>query len=134
VPVYKWLLKLATNKQFRRWLIALGPVATKSFKQFVIRMRHRESAIRQAEEVKGEFSVATIDGERYVIVWRDGRPFSSFPPVQGDLEEKLQFFDRSRLQRPEDLTRRKVERRVQDLRNKRQRNKSAASQNTDLSL
>ena len=133
MPIYKWLVKLATNKQFRRWLIALGPVATKAFKNFVTQARHRESAIRQADEIKGEFSVATIDGERHVIVWREGKPFSSFPPVEGDLEEKLQFFDRSRLQRPEDLARRKAERRVQDLRNRRQRNKSA-SQNTDLSL
>lgn len=134
MPLYRWLMKLATNRQFRRWLIALGPVAAKSFQSFVSQMRHRESAIRQAEEIKGEFSVATIDGERHVIVWRDGRPLSSFPPLEGDLEEKLQFFDRSRLQRPEDLARRKAERRIQDLKNKRQRNKSEASQNTDLSL
>ena len=133
MPLYRWLLKLATNPQFRRWLIALGPLATKAFKNFLKQVRHRESAIRQAEEIKGEFSVATIDGERHVIVWRDGRPFGSFPPVEGDLEEKLQFFDRSRLQRPEDLARRKAERRVQDLRNRRQRNKSA-SQDSDLSL
>ena len=133
MPLYRWLLKLATNQQFRRWLIALGPLATKAFKNFLKQVHHRESTIRQAEEIKGEFSVATIDGERHVIVWRDGRPFSSFPPVEGDLEEKLQFFDRSRLQRPEDLARRKAERRVQDLRNRRQRNKSA-SQDSDLSL
>jgi hypothetical protein len=107
---YSWLLKLAASRQFRKWLITVGPMATKAFATFVMQMRHREHAIRQAEEIKGEFSIATIDGNRHVIVWRDGRPFSSFPPVEGNLEQKLEFYDRERLQRPEDLTRRKAER------------------------
>ena len=110
---YAWLLKLATNKQFRRWLIATGPVATKAFANYLSQMRHREAGIRQAEEINGEFSIATIDGERHVIVWRDGKPFTAFPPVKGDLEEKLRFFDKSRLQRPDDLARRKAQRWVQ---------------------
>ena len=126
MPVYGWLLKLWTNKAFRLWLLKQGPHIAKSFGTFLRQVKNRESAIRQAEEIKGEFSVATIDGERHVIVWREGRPFSAFPPVEGDLEEKLQYFDRSRLRRPEDLTRRKVERRVQDLRNRRLRNKAPA--------
>lgn len=107
---YSWVLQLARNKQFRRWLIAAGPVATKAFAKYLAQMRHRESAIRQADEIRGEFSVATIDGERHAIVWRDGKPFSAFPPVKGDLEEKLRFFDRQRLQKPEDLRRRKAQR------------------------
>ena len=113
---YTWLLKLATNKQFRRWLIAAGPVATKAFARYLTQLRNREAGIRQAEEIDGEFSIATIDGERHAIVWRDGKPFTAFPPVKGDLEEKLQFFDRNRLQRPEELARRKARRWVQDRR------------------
>ena len=113
---YAWLLKLATNKQFRRWLIAAGPVATKAFARYLTQMRNREAGIRQAEEINGEFSIATIDGERHAIVWRDGKPFTAFPPVKGDLEEKLQFFDRNRLQRPEQLARRKAQRWVKDRR------------------
>ena len=113
---YAWLLKLATSRQFRRWLIAAGPVATKAFAKYLAQMRNREAGIRQAEEIKGEFSIATIDGERHAIVWRDGKPFTAFPPVEGDLEEKLQFFDRSRLQRPEELARRKAQRWVQSRR------------------
>ena len=113
---YAWLLKLATNKQFRRWLIAAGPVATKAFARYLAQMRNREAGIRQAEEINGEFSIATIDGERHAIVWRDGKPFTAFPPVKGDLEEKLQFFDRSRLQRPEELARKRAQRLLQNRR------------------
>ena len=114
IPLYAWLIKLARNKQFRRWLIAAGPVATKAFASYLAQMRHRESAIRQAEELQGGgFSVATIDGERHAIVWRDGKPFSAFPPVKGNLEEKLQYFDRSRVQSPEELRRKKAQRWVQ---------------------
>ena len=109
LPLYTWLIRLARNKQFRRWLIAAGPVATKAFANYLSQMRHRESAIRQAEEIRGGFSVATIDGERHAIVWRDGRPFSAFPPVKGNLEEKLQYFDRERVQSPEDLRRRRAQ-------------------------
>ncbi|MDQ4144617.1 MAG: hypothetical protein M3198_12915 [Actinomycetota bacterium] len=113
---YSWLVKLATNRQFRKWLIAVGPVATKAFTRYLAEMRHRESAIRQADEIRGEFSIATIDGERHVIVWRDGKPLSAFPPVKGDLEEKLRFFDRERLKRPEDLRRRQAQRWLQERR------------------
>ena len=130
MAVYGWLLKLWTNKAFRLWLLKQGPTIVKSFLAYLGQVKHRESAIRQAEEIKGEFSVATIDGERHVIVWREGRPFSAFPPVEGDLEEKLQYFDRSRLKKPEDLTRRKVERRVQGARNRRMR-KSAPFDETN---
>lgn len=118
---YSWLLKLATSRQFRKWLITIGPMATKAFANFVMQMRHREHAIRQAEEIKGEFSIATIEGKRHVIVWRDGKPFSAFPPLEGNLEEKLEFYDRERLQSPEDLTRRKAERWVKDRRSRNRR-------------
>lgn len=116
LSLYGWLLQLARNKQFRRWLIAAGPVATKAFAKYLTQVRHRESAIRQAEEIRGEFSIATIDGERHAIVWREGKPLSAFPPVKGDLEEKLQHFDRERLQRPEELKRRKAQKWAQERR------------------
>ena len=107
-PIYAWLVKLSTNKQFRRWLITIGPVATKAFANFLGHMRNRESGIRQAHEIDGEFSVATIDGKRHVIVWKGGKPFSAFPEVEGDLESKLEHYNRSLLKRPEDLTRHKA--------------------------
>jgi hypothetical protein len=116
LPLYTWLLRLARNKQFRRWLIAAGPVATKAFANYLTQMRHRESAIRQAEEIRGGFSVATIDGERHAIVWRDGKPFTAFPPVKGNLEEKLEYFDRERVQDPKELRRRKAQKWVQSRR------------------
>jgi hypothetical protein len=68
-------------------------------------MRNREAGIRQAHEIDGQFSIATIDGEQHVIVWKNGKPFSAFPPVEGDLEAKLEHYNRSLLKRPEDLTR-----------------------------
>ena len=110
LPAYAWVLKLSRNKQFRRWLITVGPVATKAFAEFLKRMRHREAGIRQAHEIDGSFSIATIDGERHVIVWKDGRPFSAFPPVEGDLEAKLEHYNRSLLRRPDDLARRRAQR------------------------
>ena len=113
---YGTLIKLARNKQFRRWLIAAGPVATKAFTRYLAQVKNREAGIRQAEEINGEFSIATIDGQRHAIVWRDGKPFTAFPPIEGDLEEKLRFFDRSRLQRPEELKRRKAQRWVESRR------------------
>lgn len=105
-----WLVKLSTNRNFRRWLVAVGPVATKAFAEFVVHMRNRESGIRQAHEIDGQFSVATIDGKRHVIVWKDGRPFSAFPEVKGDLEAKLEHYNRSLLKSPDELTRRKAQR------------------------
>lgn len=109
---YAWVIQLSKNKQFRRWLITIGPVATKAFAEFLKRLRHREAGIRQAHEIDGEFSIATIDGERHVIVWKDGRPFSAFPPVEGDIEAKLEHYNRSLLKRPDDLARRKAQRLV----------------------
>jgi hypothetical protein len=108
--VYAWLLKLSTNKNFRRWLVTVGPVATKAFANFLGHMRNRESGIRQAHEIDGQFSVATIDGKRHVVVWKDGRPFSAFPEVEGDLEEKLEHYNRTLLKRPDDLARRRAQR------------------------
>ena len=110
---YTWLIKLSTSKQFRKWLVAIGPLATKAFADFLFHMRNREAGIRQAHEIEGQFSVATFDGRRHVIVWKNGKPFSSFPPVEGDLEEKLEFYNRSLLRRPDDLTRRKAQRWIQ---------------------
>jgi hypothetical protein len=102
---YAFLVKLSRNRQFRRWLIAVGPVATKAFAGFLVRMRNREAGIRQAHEIDGQFSIATIDGEQHVIVWKNGKPFSAFPPVEGDLEAKLEHYNRSLLKRPDELTR-----------------------------
>jgi hypothetical protein len=114
--IYSWLVKLGTNRQFRKWLVAIGPLATKAFADFVFHMRNREAGIRQAHEIDGHFSVATFDGRRHVIVWKNGKPFSSFPEVEGDLEEKLEFYNRELLKRPEDLTRRKAQRWVRQRR------------------
>jgi hypothetical protein len=110
ISPYAWLVKLARNKQFRKWLVALGPVATKAFADFLGRMRNREAGIRQAHEIDGHFSIATIDGEQHVIVWKDGKPFSSFPPIEGDIEAKLEYYNRSLLKRPDDLTRHRARR------------------------
>ena len=112
LSIYAWLVKLSTNKNFRRWLITVGPVATKAFAHFVVHMRNRESGIRQAHEIDGQFSVATIDGKRHVIVWKDGRPFSAFPEVEGNLEEKLEHYNRTLLKNPDDLARRRAQRLV----------------------
>jgi hypothetical protein len=110
VAIYSWLLKLSTNRNFRRWLVTIGPVATKAFANFLVQMRNRESGIRQAHEIDGQFSVATIDGKRHVIVWKDGRPFSAFPEVEGNLEEKLEHYNRTLLKNPDDLARRRAQR------------------------
>jgi hypothetical protein len=110
VSPYAWLVKLARNKQFRRWLVALGPVATKAFADFLGRMRNREAGIRQAHEIDGQFSIATIDGTQHVIVWKNGKPFSAFPPIEGDIEAKLEYYNRNLLKRPEDLARHKARR------------------------
>jgi hypothetical protein len=110
VSPYAWLVKLARNKQFRRWLVALGPVATKAFADFLGRMRNREAGIRQAHEIDGQFSIATIDGNQHVIVWKNGKPFSAFPPIEGDIEAKLEYYNRNLLKKPEDLARHKARR------------------------
>jgi hypothetical protein len=110
VPMYTWLVKLSTDKRFRKWLVAIGPVATKAFADFVTNMRNRESGIRQAHEIAGQFSTATIDGKRHVIVWKNGKPFSAFPEVEGDLEAKLEHYNRELLKHPDDLARRKAQR------------------------
>jgi hypothetical protein len=110
VSPYAWLVKLARNKQFRKWLVALGPVATKAFADFLGRMRNREAGIRQAHEIEGQFSIATIDGNQHVIVWKNGKPFSAFPPIEGDIEAKLEHYNRDLLKRPEDLARHKARR------------------------
>jgi hypothetical protein len=107
---YAFLVKLSRNRQFRRWLIAVGPVATKAFAGFLVRMRNREAGIRQAHEIDGQFSIATIDGEQHVIVWKNGKPFSAFPPVEGDLEAKLEHYNRSLLKRPDELARTRARR------------------------
>lgn len=99
-----WLWKLLRNKRFRAWLLATaGPRAIALFLVWVERVRHRQVAIGEARQVDGMFSAAIIDGERHVVVWKDGEPVSAYPPVEGDLAAKLRAHARRDLVRPDDL-------------------------------
>lgn len=99
-----WLWKLLRNKRFRAWLLATaGPRAIALFLVWIERVRHRQVAIGEARQVDGMFSAAIIDGERHVVVWKDGAPISSYPPVEGDLAAKLRTHARRDLTRPDDL-------------------------------
>jgi hypothetical protein len=106
-----WLWRLLKNKRFRAWLLATaGPRALALFLVWIERVRHRQVAIGEARQVDGMFSAAIVDGERHVIVWKDGEPISSYPPVEGDLAAKLRTHARRDLQRPDDLPTRRARR------------------------
>lgn len=110
-PWVMWLWKLVRNKRFRAWLLATaGPRAVALFLLWVERVRHRQIAIGEADQIDGMFSAAIVDGERHVIVWKDGEPISSYPPVEGDLAAKLRTHARRDLTRPEDLPVRRARR------------------------
>jgi hypothetical protein len=99
-----WLWRLLRNKRFRAWLLATaGPRALALFLVWVERVRHRQVAIGEARQVDGMFSAAIVDGERHVVVWKDGEPISAYPPVEGDLAAKLRAHARRDLTRPADL-------------------------------
>ncbi len=79
-----WLWKLLRNKRFRAWLLATaGPRAIALFLVWIERVRHRQVAIGEARQIDGMFSAAIIDGERHVVVWKDGEPISSVPAGRG---------------------------------------------------
>ena len=110
-PWLVWLWRLLRNKRFRAWLLATaGPRAIALFLIWLERVRHRHVAIGEADQIDGMFSAAIVDGERHVIVWKDGEPVSSYPPVEGDLAAKLRTHARKDLTRPDDLPSRRARR------------------------
>lgn len=110
-PWTVWLWRLLRNKQFRSWLLATaGPRALALFMVWLERVRHRQTAIGEADQVDGMFSAAIVDGRRHVIVWKDGAPISSYPPVDGDLADKLREHARRDLTSPHDLPTRRARR------------------------
>ncbi|HST40712.1 MAG TPA: hypothetical protein VLK58_14445 [Conexibacter sp.] len=114
-PWVLWLWKLLRNKRFRAWLLATaGPRALALFLLWIERVRHRQVAIGEAQQIDGMFSAAIVDGERHVIVWKDGVPVSSYPPVEGDLAAKLRTHARRDLTRPDDLPSRRARRWIGD--------------------
>src|SRR5690606_33105609 len=75
----------------------------------------RQIAIGEADQIDGMFSAAIIDGNRHVIVWKDGTPVSAYPAIDGDLEQKLRLHARRGLTRPDDLPSRRARRRLAEL-------------------
>lgn len=110
-PWVLWLWRLLRNKRFRAWLLATaGPRALALFLLWIERVRHRQIAIGEADQVDGMFSAAIVDGQRHVIVWKDGEPISAYPQVEGDLAAKLKTHVRRDLMRPDDLPSRRARR------------------------
>ena len=108
-PWLVWLRWLALSPKFIKWLIEeLGPGALGLFRTWMTRLRHRQIAIDEADQIDGHFSAAIIDGERRVVVWKDGVPVSAYPPVTGDLREKLRHHTRQDLKDPDDLPTQRV--------------------------
>lgn len=114
-PWLIWLMRLLRNKRFRSWLLATaGPRALALFLVWVERVRFRQTAIGEADQVDGMFSAAIVEGRRHVIVWKDGAPISAYPPVDGDLATKLRTHARRDLTRPDDLPTRRARRALGD--------------------
>lgn len=110
-PWLIWLWRLLSNRRFRAWLLATaGPRALALFVVWLDRVRHRQTAIGEADQIDGMFSAAIVDGQRHVIVWKDGRPVSAYPPVPGDLEQKLRDHSRKGLTTPDELPTRRARR------------------------
>src|ERR1700738_1919522 len=109
-PILPWLTKLLLSKKFRVWLLGtLGPGAVQLFKGWLKQLGDRRSAIDHADQINGRFSVALIDGDRHVVVWKDHEPVSAYPPVGGDLSAKLRLHAREDLKDADDRpTRRAV--------------------------
>ena len=111
-PWLVWLARLAKSRKFVKWLLVqVGPGALALFGAWLTRLRHRQIAIDEADQIDGHFSAAIIDGERHLVVWKDGEPISTYPPIAGgDLKEKLRNHTREDLKDPDDLpTRRAAE-------------------------
>jgi hypothetical protein len=102
---WAWLWRLARSRKFIKWLIEeVGPEALKLFGAWLTRLRNRQIAIDEADQIDGRFSAAIIDGKRHLIVWKDGEPISAYPPItNGDLKEKLRHHTREGLKDPDDL-------------------------------
>jgi hypothetical protein len=100
-----WLTRLAKSRKFVKWLLAqVGPGALTLFGAWLSRLRHRQIAIDEADQIDGHFSAAIIDGERRLVVWKDGEPISTYPPLaSGDLKEKLRHHTREGLKDPDEL-------------------------------
>jgi hypothetical protein len=72
-----------------------GAVAQQRYGAWRDRRVQRDRAIKLARQMGGRVSEDTIiGGEPHVVVWKDGRPVESFPPVE-DLaaRRELQGFD-----------------------------------------
>jgi hypothetical protein len=104
-PWLVWIVRLAKSRKFIKWLFEhAGPDALKLFSAWLTRVRERQIAIDEADQIDGLFSAAIIDGKRHLVVWKDGQPVSAYPPVtNGDLAEKLRHHTRQGLKDPEDL-------------------------------
>jgi hypothetical protein len=104
-PWLVWLARLAKSRKFIKWLFEeLGPDALKLFRAWLSRVRNRQTAIDEADQIGGHFSAAIIDGKRHLVVWKDGEPISAYPPItSGDLTEKLRHHTRESLKDPDDL-------------------------------
>jgi hypothetical protein len=105
-----WLARLAKSRKFVKWLLLqLGPGALALFAAWLTRVRNRQIAIDEADQIDGHFSAAIIDGERHLVVWKDGEPVSTYPPIAGgNLKEKLRNHTREGLKDPDDLPTRRA--------------------------
>src|ERR1700737_1046787 len=92
-PWLAWLARLAASRTFTKWPAAPpGPAALKLFGAWLNRLRNRQIAIDEADQIDGHFSAAIIEGERHLVVWKDGEPVSAYPPIaSGDLKDKLRY-------------------------------------------
>jgi hypothetical protein len=115
-PWLTWLVRLAASRRFIKWLVAqLGPDALKLFAAWLSRLRNRQIAIDEADQIDGHFSAAIIDGKRHVVVWKNGEPVSAYPPIAiGDLKDKLRLHTREGLKDPDDLPTKRAARWVTD--------------------
>jgi hypothetical protein len=106
------LARLTKSRKFVMWLVAqLGPGALALFSAWLGRLRHRQIAIDEADQIDGHFSAAIIDGERHLVVWKDGEPVSAYPPIpSAELREKLRNHTRSGLKAPDELPTRRAAR------------------------
>jgi hypothetical protein len=105
-----WLARLSVSRKFIKWLFEqVGPDALRLFRTWLTRIRERQTAIDEADQIDGLFSAAIIDGKRHLVVWKDGEPISAHPPVTGgDLKEKLRYHTREGLIDPDDLLTKRV--------------------------
>lgn len=55
--------------------------------------RQRDLATKLARQVRGQLSEAVFIGstQAHWVVWKDGVPMAAFPPVEGDLTERVEL-------------------------------------------